>query len=1219
MLVFHNAPQPAWNLPGLTTTPATTTITADARFDLSFSLRERRGAGGMAAGIEGGVVFAADLFDRATVVGLVGRLLRVLEQVAADPGLPVSQVAVLDEGERAMLAGVNDTAVVVPSVSLSGLFEAQVARTPDAVAVVCGERVLSYGELDVAAGRLAEVLAGWGAGAESVVGVALERSPELVVALLAVLKAGAAYLPVDPQYPGARIGLMLADAGPVCVITSSALAGGLRRAGAAGLLIVDGPAVTAGPLAPRRAGAGGGERAGRLGLCAAYVMYTSGSTGVPKGVSVTQAGVVNRLVWMQGRYRLSAADRVLHKTPVSFDVSVWELLWPLLHGAQLVVARPGGHQDPGYLAGLVRSAAVTTVHFVPAMLEAFLVSADPGACPALRTVICSGEVLPGRLAGRFLARSRAALHNLYGPTETTIDSTAWPVTSSQAVPPIGTPISNTRVYVLDQWLQPVPPGVTAELYLAGTGLARGYHRQPALTAQRFVACPAGPPGARMYRTGDLAKWSGEGQLVFTGRADNQVKIRGFRIELGEIETTLAAHPGVAQAVVIAREDIVGQRRLIAYVTLGETGAGPDTTAVARLPAVLRGFLAERLPEYMVPAAVVVLPTLPLTVNGKVDRAALPAPDFTSLTGHRAPRTPAEEFWCSLFAQVLRVEKVGADDSFFDLGGDSVMSMLLVARARRAGADVTPRDIFQFKTPATLAADLGGQPPRAGAGPEDATGEIPVTPVMAWLAGQGEPASRFSQSMLVAVPAGLGLAPLVAAVTAVADRHDVLRARMVRNAGQPWHLEIPAAGTVPAADWVRRVEAAGQDAQALATVAGREAAAATGRLDPAGGVMLQAVWLDAGPARLGRLLMVIHQLVIDAVSWQVLIPDLAAAWEAAATKQRPALAPAGTSFRQWALGLTARAYDPAVTAALPAWAAVLTDGDPPLTSGKPAPARHCAATAQVSTCVPTGVTKALVTSVATVFHGEIDDVLLAGLAVAVAGWRARRDGGRAPVLIDVQGDGREPAGQEVDLSRTVGWFTSVYPVRLDAGWARLAEVVAGGTVAGQAVMRIKEQLRAVPGGGLSYGLLRYLNAETASVLAALAVPQIGFSYLGRFLDCALAGPQGDWVFAPLESGPGGAEQALPARHLLEASGMVRDRAAGPELVLSLSAPGDLLDGPDLLDLVNDWAAALGGIAAYAVRPGAGGHTPSDFPLVGLTQGEVKILEGFAAETADGTSR
>jgi amino acid adenylation domain-containing protein len=646
MLVVQGAAPAPVILPGVRTARIGAG-TAAARFDLTVSLSETVDASGQPAGLRGTVLAAADLFDEPTARAIAARLARVLATVAADPAVSLRAIDVVGADERArVVRDWNDTAAPVPAGTLAELFAAQVARTPDAAAVSHGDEHASYAELDARAARLARVLAAHGAGPESVVAVMMDRSVELMVALLAVLKAGAAYLPLDSEYPQARIELMLADAAPRCVLTTRALAAALGTTAGAPVLVTGGP-----DLAAELAAASPGDppAVALSPASPAYVIYTSGSTGTPKGVLVPHAGIVNRLAWMQAEYGLRPADRVLQKTPVSFDVSVWELFWPLLEGALLVMARPGGHRDPGYLSALVARAGITTIHFVPSMLEAFTERADPRECRGLRRVICSGEALPGWLAARFAARFGTGLHNLYGPTEASVDVTAWACDGSGGVQPIGRPVFNTRAFVLDEWLRPVPAGVTGELYLAGVQLARGYRGRPALTGERFVACPYGQAGAgrageRMYRTGDLARWRGDGVLVFAGRADDQVKVRGFRIEPGEVEAVLASCPGVAQAAVAVREDAPGGKRLVGYVTPASvSGASVSDASVSdasvsgagvTLAAAVRDHVAARLPGYMVPAVVVVLDGLPLTPAGKLDRAALPAPDYAAGAGER---------------------------------------------------------------------------------------------------------------------------------------------------------------------------------------------------------------------------------------------------------------------------------------------------------------------------------------------------------------------------------------------------------------------------------------------------------------------------------------------------------------------------------------------------------------------------------------------------------
>jgi non-ribosomal peptide synthase protein (TIGR01720 family) len=777
-------------------------------------------------------------------------------------------------------------------------------------------------------------------------------------------------------------------------------------------------------------------------------------------------------------------------------------------------------------------------------------------------------------------------------------------------PPVGRPIGNTRVFVLDEFLRPVPPGVVGEVYVAGVGLARGYAGRPGLTGQRFVACPfaeaggvGGAAGARMYRSGDLARWGGDGQLAFAGRVDDQVKIRGFRVEPGEVAAALAGYPGVAQAVVVAREDRPGERRLVGYVVPAD-GARVDGEA-------LRAHAAERLPDYMVPAAVVELDAVPLTVNGKLDRAALPAPDFAGVGG-RGPATPTEDVLCGLFAEVLGVERVPADASFFELGGDSIMSMLLVSNARRAGLVITARQVFEQQTPAGLAAVAGTVEHGVAAGGDPGVGVVPLTPVMRELVDRAGP-RRVGQavlSSLLVTPAEVDFTVLADAVQALVDHHDVLRARLQQSDSSGWELVVPAPATVPAAAWLHRVDVSGVPERDLGASVEEHSRAAVRRVDPLAGVMAQLVWFDFGPDRPGRLLLVVAHLVADTVSLRIVVPDLAEAYTTLAAGRQVALQPVLTSFRHWARALAAQAASAERAAELPEWLPLLEGPDPLLTARPVDPSRDVGATKrELSVRVPVEVTSALLTSVPAAFHARVDDVLLTGLAAAIAEWRKRQDGGGG-FLVDVEGHGRVPLGEGVDLSRTVGWFTSLHPVRLALGGLDVANVRAGGPAAGRAVKRVKEQLRAAPGDGLGYGMLRYLNPDTAPQLAALPSPQIGFNYLGRF--AATAADHLDWSPANEGGSIAGADAALPVMHALSAMGAVRDLPDGPQLTLMLSWPEQLLPEPAAQTLLDTWAAMLTGLAVHASRPDSGGHTPSDFTLIAIDQSQIDALE---AELAD----
>jgi amino acid adenylation domain-containing protein len=649
-------------------------------------------------------IYNTALFDESTAARLASTLQTLLADLAGRPLARAGDLASLHQREAALLSAWNaTTAPMRHGATLPGLFAQQARRTPDAVAVVDEHAALSYAQLDGAAERIAHKLRADGVGCESVVAVFAERSVDLVAALLGVLKAGAAYLPLDPEYPAERLAYMLSDSGARAVLAQRRLDGLLPESGPPVLFLDDWPSWPAAVGGPQAAAAEDG---------AAYLIYTSGSTGRPKGVINSHRGVVNRLDWMQSALRIGAGDVVLQKTPASFDVSVWEFFWPLLTGARLALARPGGHRDPGYLRDAIESCGVTVVHFVPSMLTSFLTDARAAGdeakamarCATLRHIVCSGEELPAALARDCLqALPWASLHNLYGPTEAAIDVTAWQVTADELAGrprvPIGRPISNTRMHVLDDRMREVPIGAVGQLYIGGVQVARGYHRRPALTAERFVPDPAGPPGSRLYATGDLGRWHPDGTIEYLGRIDGQVKLRGIRIELGEIEVALRGQPGIRDAAAAVKESSPGDKRLVGYLV---GGGQPDASA-------LRQALKRHLPDYMVPAAFVSLDSLPLSPSGKLDRAALPAPGPAGApeAPRTAPRTEVERAIADIWRDVLAVPNVGVDDDFFELGGHSLLATQVVARLRKVtagtGMQVSVMDLFARPTIAELAA------------------------------------------------------------------------------------------------------------------------------------------------------------------------------------------------------------------------------------------------------------------------------------------------------------------------------------------------------------------------------------------------------------------------------------------------------------------------------------------------------------------------------------
>ncbi|MGX1315217.1 amino acid adenylation domain-containing protein/non-ribosomal peptide synthase protein (TIGR01720 family) [Streptomyces calvus] len=1100
--------------------------------------------------------YQPDLVDRASAEAVAGRLLRVLETVTAEPGLAAGRVDVLSGAERDLVLSTwNDTTRDVSVAALPQLVEQQAVRTPDAPAVYEGASVLTYAELNGRANRLARLLIEHGAGPERFVAVKLPRSVDLLVALLAVAKSGAAYVPVDPLYPAERIARVLADTGPVLVVDEEWLAGADVDGCAAGNL----PAVR--PDAP------------------AYVIFTSGSTGRPKGVVVEHRSLGAYLARAREVYADAAGVSLLHSS-VAFDLTVTALWTPLVAGGAVRVAELDERvAQVGPRPSLVK---VTPSHL--GLLETL-----PGEVSPSGTLLVAGEALRGeKLAVWRAAHPDTRVINAYGPTETTVTAAEFTLQPGEAVPsgpvPIGRPLWNTRMYVLDAGLRPVPPGSPGELYIAGAGLARGYLDQPRLTAERFVADPFGPAGTRMYRTGDLARWNSGGVLEYLGRVDDQVKVRGFRIELGEIEAALLAHPRISRVAVVVREDRPAERRLVAYA-VPEDGVAPQPEAV-------RASAAETLPDYMVPAAVVLLDRLPLTPNGKLDRSALPAPDFAAKAAGRAPRTPLEEQLCGLFAQVLGLDRVGVDESFFDLGGDSIMSIQVVGAARRAGLRISPRDVFECRTVARLAEVATAVDGATESAPDDGVGEVPLTPVMRELASRGGPFAQFSQSTVVQVPTALSYDDLAAAVQVVLDHHDALRTRLT-GTGAHWGLEITAPGSVRAGTCVTRVDAGGLDETALRALLDEQAASARARLSPRDGAMVQVVWLDRGGSAPGRLLLVLHHLVVDGVSLRILVPDLAQAWRDVVAGRPVRPAPVGTSLRQWTQRLQDLARQPETVAELDHWTEVLGHAEPPLGSRPLDPRRDVAGTAgDLVQALPSQVTEELLTTVPAAFHAEINDVLLTAFALAVNDWRDEPHGTERTVLVELETHGRaEELVPGADLSRTVGWFTSTCPVRLAPGAA---------VDPGTSLKRVKEQLRAVPGKGLGYGLLRHLNPETAPRLAELARPQIKFNYLGRFS----AHAEGDWSALPDAVIGGGRDAGMPLTHPVEVNAITRDGEHGPELMVRWSWAGGLFTEDDIRALSQAWLRALTGLAAAADR---GGLTPSDIAPALLTQAEIEALE------------
>ncbi|MFC8277853.1 amino acid adenylation domain-containing protein [Streptomyces sp. NPDC057271] len=1162
-----------------------------AKFDLSFHITERFTTDGAPDGVAASVEYSSDLFDRGTAEQMASRLVRLLTAAVTDPSVPTGRLEVLSDAERhRMLADWTGAEAAMPKACLAEVFAAQAARTPKAEAVVWEGGSLAYDELDQLSNRVAHHLAGLGVRAEEGVALLLDRSPHLIVAMIGVLKAGGFYVPLDERSPRARIETILQQTGCRVVLTDrdvdSRLPAGLTT------LRVPGPTdVTDEPAAPRLAVRVSPDQT-------AYVMYTSGTTGLPKGIATTHRGVLG--LALDQRWRGSTPERFLFHAPHAFDASTCEIWVPLLGGGAVVLPRPGA-VDPAEIRRSVAERGVTRLHLTAGLFRT-IVEEDPGCLAGLREVFTGGDTIPPSAVRAVLAEvDGVRLTAGYGPTEITMFATSNTITAHTpptSTTPLGRPRDGLRIHILDRNLQPVPPGVVGEMYLAGHGLARGYLGQPALTSERFVAAPFGPDGSRMYRTGDLFCWHSDGTLEHLGRVDDQVKIRGFRIELGEVESVMAAFPGISDCAVAAHPGQGGEKQLVGYF-VRSPGNRPDTAR-------LREYLAGALPEYSVPTSLLPLDALPLTPNGKLDRKALPLPQRPTTTAGAVftDVDSTERTLTSLFQELLGLAHIGVDDNFFGLGGDSIMSIQLASRARKAGLDITPKDIFEHQTVAALAALCAG--PRGGADAtapdrlhhDDGVGQVPLTPVLHRLREQPGLIDGAQQTVLLTCPAGLGEEELVAAVQAVMDHHDALRMRLTRSVGGlVWALESPAPGTVSASELVRRVDVSDVEQEELEAVRAAEALSARERISSESGIMLQAVWFDAGSARPGQLFLAVHHLAVDGVSWRILLPDIIQAWQAAAEGRQPELEPVPTSFRRWAQHLNDRAHSPQLLAELPYWVESARQPDALLGCRPFDPAMDTGATAGTLTRVlPTEVTGPLLGAVPSAFHGTVNDVLLAALATALVRHHPRDNG----FLFELEGHGRDETVADVDLSRTVGWFTSLHPVRLDPGDAVPTDPVS----LARAVKRVKEQLRAVPGNGLAHGLLRHLNPQTAPLLATAPRPQIGFNYLGR---ATVSQPVHGWELDADRSGlTTGAPPAAALAHALEANVVTLDGPDGPELSLTMLWAGGVLSEEQVCAVTDTWCQALRNLAGSLGQAGIGGHTPSDFPLVRLDQSSLDEL-------------
>jgi amino acid adenylation domain-containing protein/non-ribosomal peptide synthase protein (TIGR01720 family) len=1176
MFGLQNTPVPTVKLADLTLRPFEAE-NATAKFDLLLLLEATE------EGMQGYVEYSTDLFERATIDRMVRHFQVLLEGLTAHPEKRIGELSVLTEEERERaLVTWNATEGAYPAEAcLHELFEQQVERTPSATAVVFQDVRMTYGELERRANQLGRALRERGALPNTLVAVVLDKGWEQVVAALGIGKSGAAYVPIDPHLPEERIRHLLEHGQVKLAVTHTRLDQTLGWPEGVERLCVE----TFVPTAEDDVRLARAQRPEDL----AYVIYTSGSTGTPKGVMIDHRGPVNTVVDINRRFHVQPADRVLGLSALNFDLSVYDVFGTLAAGATLVLPDPLGLRDPSYWAEIVAAEGITVWNSVPALMELLVGHAAEHVADqlgSLRLVLLSGDWIPVSLPDRLKKLVPAVeLISLGGATEASIWSIFFPIERVEPTwrsIPYGRPMLNQRFYVLDAALEPSPIGVEGMLFIGGVGVALGYWRAEELTSASFITHPR--TGERLYRTGDQGRYMLDGCIEFLGRKDFQVKIRGFRIELGEIEIALGQHPAVREAVVLVRQDVPGDKRLVAYIVAADE---PSPSALD-----LQSYLKGRLPEYMVPPAFVFLPAMPLTTNGKVDRRALPAPDAarTELAeGFAAPRSHLEQTLADVWAQVLGVPRVGIHDNFFALGGDSIIAIQVVSRAQRAGLTLLVRQLFQHQTVAALAkVTVTATGPRADQG--RVTGPVPLTPIQYWFFAQdGAEPHHFNQAILLSDREPLDVRLLEEALEHLVEHHDALRLCFQREDGGYTQSHAPIQGKVLVA--VVDLASVPADEQARAIAAAAAEIQSSLRLDAA--PLLRAALFTLGGERKSRLLLVLHHLVVDGVSWRILLEDLQEAYRQRCQGEPVRLPPKTTSFKHWSEQLAAYVRSEAVRAELPYWLAAspssalprdASDGDNTVASAR---------TVEVALSVEE--TQALLQDIPDVYRTQINDVLLTALVQSLTPWTGSRS-----LRVDLEGHGREEIGGELDLSRSVGWFTTIYPVALE---------LSSGSM-GEALKAIKEQLRRVPNRGLGHGILRYLDPDPAVRDALRALPQaeVLFNYLGQLdqdrTDTSL------FDFAPESTGPEHSPQRLRT-HLLEVTAAI----TGGQLRVGWTYSADRHQKATIEQLGRRFREALTALIAHCRSPGAGGRTPADFPLAKLSQQAVDRLVGAGRDVED----
>ncbi|WP_199326928.1 non-ribosomal peptide synthetase [Nostoc sp. FACHB-888] len=1027
--------------------------------------------------------YDANLFSAENISRLTEEFETLLHSILKNPLSAISELEILPPNElQQLLVDFNHTQADYPiNKCIHHLFEEQVEKAPDAVAVVFEDKQLTYRELNQRANQLAHYLQQLGVKPEVPVGICVERSLEMVIGLFGILKAGGAYLPIEPTYPKERLAFILKDAQTPVLLTQQHLAANLPT-DATQIICLD----TDWQIINQQPTHNPVSNITTLNL--AYIIYTSGSTGKPKGTLIHHQGLVNYLSWCTQAYNVDQGTGTIVHSPLGFDLTITSLFSPLLVGNRVEILSEG--QGIETLANALRTRSnLSLVKITPAHLKLLsqMISLQEAAGRTRGFIIGGENLLAEDIAFWREFAPETMLVNEYGPTETVVGCCIYKVPAGENLSTsvaIGEPIANTQLYVLDQHCQPVPIGVVGELHIGGLGLARGYLNQPELTAQKFIPNQfSQTPGERLYKTGDLARYRPDGVLEYLGRIDNQVKIRGFRIELAEIQSVILEHSGVKEAVVIAREDVPGNKRLAAYIVWNaESPSSID---------VLQSFLQEKLPDYMVPSVLVPLKALPLTTNGKVDTKALPAPEQVRAESGTfvAPSTPTEKLLVDIWTQVLRVEKVGIHDNFFELGGDSILSIQIIAKANQAGLQLMPKQMFDNQTIAKLAT-VAGTVPTIQAEQGLVTGEVLLTPIQHWFFEQNQPEPyHYNQAILLEMRQNLDTEILQQVIQQLILHHDSLRLYFVKevsgwqqamSSDKPLGVYATPTDIVPLTHYDFSTLSQQEQELAIASTATKLQASFNLSESP----LVQAAIFDRGANQPSYLLLIIHHLAVDGVSWRILLEDFQTVYTQLQAGKAIKLPAKTTSFQQWAQKLKNYAQSDELQKELEYWCAESRHHVSRIPVDFPEGENTVASARTISVSLSVADTQALLQKVPAAYQTQINDVLLTALVQTFAEWV-----GEPTLLLDLEGHGREEIFDDVDLSRTVGWFTTIFPVLLNLpATSDLATTV----------KIVKEQLRKIPNRGIGYGLLRYLSGDESITEKLQTLPQaeILFNYLGQ---------------------------------------------------------------------------------------------------------------------------